>query len=243
MQHFLPCSTLILALVTGCYDGWETGRDYSTPNLPTGSEPPIFQLDLININLGSGALATPACFGATGTETFREAEWAERQSAIKEAIEKLSVGFSASQITIAASDCTTLQAVEDKSFDTSSSVADDPLDRPIVQFIAVFWDGDVPGTMPASVTRRDWSAQQKLKDRGRKILTLNYFSLSNKSVGKFSQWQTTRGGPEGNANGVLGATPINAIDPTSAGQQARRAIAISDASAAAAWLSGEVAKL
>jgi hypothetical protein len=238
MQVFLA-----FFMLTGCYDGWEPqpGGTGAGPVPPT-AEPQIFHIELFAFYLSSSAVNSAACFGATGTELFRRSEWEERIAAIDSVIKNMAVTYSMTALPIAAGDCTNLRTIEDKALDSSylDALTDDALDRPVVHVTAVFWNSDVPGLLGAQALKEHWASPQKLKDRGRKVSSLNYFSLSNSTTGKLSTWRSTRSILD--MDKVLSATAIDQVDPTTDGQTNRRVTAIEDAKKVAAWISNTAGK-
>lgn len=242
MARFLNavfCSGVSFAVLTGCYDGWEPngGSQSTDPLPPIPGESPLFHLNVQSFHLNSGAVLDGTCFGATGTEQFRLIEWEERKAAMVDSLKPLAVSSGFTAKAVLANDCVTLKTIEDVAIDSELiNLDDDPKDRPIVDLVAVFWDGDVAGTMSPAVLQREWASARKLRSQGRRVVSLFYFSLSNKTTGKFASWVDERKNEPGDNKGYLEATSIDTVDPTSAGQTARRSTAISDAAVLQTWI-------
>ncbi len=238
---------LVFLSIASCYDGWEprsNGNGTGEPNPPTNVTKPIFYLEFLPIYLNDDALNTTSCFGATGTESYRSKEWQMRTSGIEKALTDSVQDLRTFSVGIAPADCNTLDTIETKAISSTAleSIADDPLDRPIIQLKAIFWDGDVPGLFSSAVTRENWSSATILKSRGRKVLSLVYFVRSNKAIGHFSNWYGVRSAST-NSSRVLVGTPIDTVNPTAAGESLRASLAVSDANAVVSWVLTEAAKL
>ena len=232
---YLAC--LILGL-SACYDGWDEPGKSSLPE-PPPSDPtptkPIYLVLFETFYLSNAAAADSACFGATGTEAFRIAEWALRLSAATEALKQIAETVQVLPRAIDAADCNALAEVEAAANDQDpsgvTSIKTDPLDRSIVHLKAVFWDSDVNGTFSGAVETPQWAAWRIFRSRGRPALSLHYFSISNSISGHWSHWKSSL-----DSKLVLSGTPIDTIDPTEAGTAARNSTAMADAESLASWV-------
>lgn len=230
--------TLLSQVTSACYDGWDErgGSGETQDPIPTDTDAikPLYVVVFETIYLSTAATADSSCFGASGTQKFRTAEWATRISTATEALKKVADNVAVVPRSIATSDCTALAAVETAAADSDpgsvKSYPDDPLDRPIVHLKAVFWDTDVGGAFTLVVETPHWTAWRVLRTRGRPAVSLHYFSISNPTTGHFAHWKSAN-----SATIVSTATPINTVDPTDAGTAARTSTATSDAATLASW--------
>ena len=236
-----------LLCLSSCYDGWErrngTGTVPTTPTTgkPTTNTKPIYYIQFVPIYLTSDALGNSSCFGSTGTSSYRAAEWAERIAAAQSTLSQVADTVTTAALGIGTSDCSTLGAVETAAnlVDPSiTSLPKDPTDRPIVQLKAVFWDTDVSGSFTTAVTTPQWAEWRVLRANGRPGVSLHYFDVSNPTNGHFKSWAVSL-----NSTLVLSATTISNVDPTISGQQARKQIAASDATALANWVATTAPKV
>jgi len=223
---------------TACYDGWDGPGDASGSAPPPSSPSATKQIYLVlfeTFYLSNTATTDTACFGATGTEAFRIAEWGLRVNALTESLKKIAETVQVLPRTIDAADCSALSAVEAAANDQDpsgvASVKADPLDRPIVHLKAVFWDSDVNGTFSGTVETPHWAAWRSFRNRGRRALSLHYFSISNSIPGHWTHWKSSL-----DSKLVLSGSPIDVVDPTDAGSTGRNTTVQSDAEKLAAWV-------
>jgi hypothetical protein len=223
---------------SACYDGWdERVSSDAGPTTPTDPEAtkPLYLVLFEPFVLSDTATSDSSCFGATGTEQFRKAEWAKRMTLIASALTGVADKFIYDAHSIGVSDCVSLSTVETAASDVNPldvmTVGDDALDRPMVHLKAVFWDTDVGGNFTSVVKTPHWAAWRILRTRGRPAVSLHYFSMSNRATGHFTDWRSSI-----DSNLSKDATAIDTIDPTDAGKSSRDATAASDASALASWV-------
>ena len=241
VRKFTLIFLLALSLgITACYDGWDypgdPGGPGSPPPLPPTLPKPVYLILFETISLSTAAVGDSSCFGATGTEAYRLAEWSERITAAKNFLETIAESVRVLPRTIEASDCAALSAVEAAANDQDplgiiDSLTIDANNRPAVHLKAVFWDTDVSGAFTGVVETPHWAAWRKIRNRGINAVSLHYFSVSNPITGHWSHWKSAI-----DSNLVSLSTPLNTVDPTDQGRILRIETAASDAEALASWV-------
>jgi hypothetical protein len=233
---------LALAALSGCYEGWDEGQQPSTkdqtPPTPPAPKPLAYVL-LQPIQLDAAAMADAGCFPKLGVRDFRATEWSLRLAATQEAMAKIADVVVTQPIAIGKGDCTLLAGVtrvaqSAEPWGANPAPTEDALNRTTVHLTLAYWEEEPPATPPAAVTQRPWTAFAKLASRGIKVASLRYFDVSNGGSGYFTDWRDAmQGDPDGRD-----ATPIDAVDPTEAGQEARASRIDVDTQDLAAWVLG-----
>ena len=236
---------LLLALLPGCYEGWTPPSQSGTPAPPSPPSPPgppakaLGYLLFEPITMAANAIQSDTCFPATGIRTFRSNEWTERISQLTTALGNIASTLETVPIDVDASDCTTLAtvqaaAVNSTPWGSDPSPESDTSGKPLIHLKAVFWESQPATTPPAAVMATDWAAWQALEAAGRSAKSLTYFVLSDGSSGYFTTWQNAQPPAQ-----TMSGTPINQVDPTSAGITARDSTVASDTAALVAWVQGQ----
>jgi len=240
-----------LVLVPGCYEGWEDkDKDSKGPSGPGPGGPaeplvtpipPYAYILFEPIILDARAIDNAACFPATGLRMFRKNEWTARLEGAKAALPGLADKFILAEKRITIADCRTLQSVTATATNTEPWLPGEapPVetkDRPVLHLKMILWNGDL--NLPANdkVYAEDWLAWSGFKKGGMRALSLHYFVLENAESGFFAAWRDALGD-----HTKLSGTPIDAIDPTPAGLEARTKTVTDDNAAFIAWVSQSAA--
>ena len=226
----------VTAGLTSCYDGWDDYAGNANGTTDPSTDPTtiksLYYVNFVAIFLNDAALADGGCGSPSGAANFRSAEYSERIAAASKSLSGVAEKFVYTPVTITLSDCSSLSAVDTaaSAITSETTLADDPLDRPIVQLKTVFFNADLGGDFTSAVTTPQWATWRRLRAKGRAAVSLHYFDLSNSTAGHFSNWRTGL-----DSALVSNATVIDNIDPTDTGKQNRQLTAASDASTLATW--------
>ncbi len=234
---------LLLALsivpLSGCYEGWDP-EPVAGPNDPKPEpepEPikPVYYILYQPIYLNADGLFDDDCFDKSDVRTYRQNEWGSRSASLKATMNSLAEKVVTADLGVSADDCETLAGVRSAAISNAPWGSDgpgtDPLGRPIIHVKAAFYDGEPQVSPPAVVKRQDWEAIDELINSGRDARSKHYFVIANSDDGYFSEWLTDL-----SPSSKLLGTPIDNVDPTTAGIAARDSIIAADSSAFGTWL-------
>ncbi len=232
----------VVAGLPGCYEGWEydkkdgSGDDPTPPPPPIPTIPPLFYVLFEPIYLTDDAVADDGCFPNDGIAEFRKSEWAQRVASLSAALAGIAQNFVLRPRPVTKDDCDTLTvvrgaAISAKPWAPDPDPADDPLDRPLIELRAVFWEGDVELDPPDVVLKPNWFAWDKMVQSGRKARTVTHFVLEHSTEGYFSSWSGATA-----TDARVDGTPIDNVDPSDAGIAARAATIKADTAQVVQWL-------
>lgn len=235
---FLALSLSSLAL-TGCYEGWDpepvAGPTDPNPNPEPDPIKPIYYILYQPIYLNADGLFDDDCFDKSDVRTYRQNEWASRSASLQNAMNTYAEKVVVADLGVSADDCESLIGVRSAAISNAPWGSDepgtDPLGRPIIHVKAAFYDGEPQFSPPAVVKSENWEAIDELINSGRDARSKHYFVLANSDDGYFSEWLTDLSP----ASQLLG-TPIDNVDPTTAGIATRDSIIAADSAAFATWL-------
>jgi len=225
--------------LTGCYEGWdpEPVGGPVDPNPNPGPDPikPIYYILYQPIYLNADGLFDDDCFEKSDVRTYRQNEWASRSASLQTAMQNSAEKVVVADLGVSADDCETLVRVRTSAISNAPWGTDepgtDPLGRPIIHVKAAFYDGEPQFSPPAVVKREDWEAMDELINAGRDARSKHYFVIANSDDGYFTEWLSGLS----EASTLLG-TPIDNVDPTTAGIATRDNIIANDTSKFSAWL-------
>jgi len=224
---------------TACYEGWQPPKgpgNGPSPGTPPSGIKPLAYVLFQPILMDAGAMSDASCFPKTGIKDFKDAEWSLRINAISAALAQVADQVFTNTVLIGASDCDAVTGIAAAALDSAPwgsnpPPTDDPQGRPLVHLKAAFWEGEPTAAPTAVETTTDWAAWSDLIQKGVNARSLHYFVISNPTNGHFSQWESKLPGDV-----ELTGTPIDTVNPTQAGIEARAALISSDTATLTQWI-------
>jgi hypothetical protein len=217
------------SVISACYEGWEdpnvagpSGKDQSEPDPSANGPKKYVYILLTSIRPDLGALNSAQCFPSADIKEYKNVEFNERIAELTAALSVITEKLVTKAVPISSTDCTKLDTVRVEASKLEPWTPEPPpqsdsLNRLTLHVKAAFWHGDPSASPPVGVVSEDWSALTAIKSKGIRSKSITYHVISGGGAGYFSSWSKAL--PK---NAFKGGNPLNKIDPSPNGIEARR---------------------